>query len=380
MDRLRILLCSWAPFHAGAEVAAERLAVGLRDDGHCVTVVVGTQGETLNRMRSHALDARYVPLAVTDKFRWWQYRRAQRDLQRIMQEVQPDIVHANDLPSSQMVSQAAGQLGIPRVCHHRWLFEEPAINWLNKYGAERHCFVSHALMDALCAASPRLAASPGSVVYDGLPLPPPPAAADRLAARSELGLPRDKVIALFAGQIIERKGIADLLRAWKILAESWHARAELVIVGDDLQNDGQHRRQMECLAAEISCPAKFVGFRSNVDRWLTAADLCVVPSHVEPLGNATLEAMAHGLPVIGSCVGGIPEMIVNGDTGILVPPRSPTELAAAIQALLRDCKQRARVGAAARARCAEKFSLRAHVDATLAEYEQILVTPAAVIG
>ena len=78
---------------------------------------------------------------------------------------------------------------------------------------------------------------------------------------------------------------------------------------------------MQGLAAVLGCPARFVGFRKDVPDWLTAADLAVVPSHVEPLGNATLEAMACGLPVVGSEVGGIPEMVVHEETGLLVPPR-----------------------------------------------------------
>ena len=93
---------------------------------------------------------------------------------------------------------------------------------------------------------------------------------------------------------------------------------------------------MESLARELKCPARFLGFQKDVNDWLLASDIAVVPSHSEPLGNATLEAMAVALPVIGSAVGGIPEMVVHEETGLLVPPHSPDQLAAAIGRLLCD--------------------------------------------
>jgi glycosyltransferase involved in cell wall biosynthesis len=313
---------------------------------------------------------------MTDKMKWWRYRRGQRALRQLLVELQPDVIHANDLPTSQMIAQAAGQLGIPRLCHHRWIFGGAAIDWLNKFGAERHAFVSLALMDELCAESARLAASPRAVVYDGLPLPARPTDGDRLAAREALGVRADGPVVLFAGQIIERKGVADLLRAWNMLAAGPARRAELIIVGDDLEGEGRYCREMERLAAELGCGAKFKGFQRNVPEWLTAADLCVVPSHAEPLGNATLEAMAHARPVVGCRVGGIPEMVADGVTGLLVPPHDPPKLAAAIDRMLGDAPLRQRLGAAGRRRCEEQFSLQAHVDAVVDQYRTVLTSRA----
>jgi glycosyltransferase involved in cell wall biosynthesis len=371
MNDLKITLTTWAPFLGGAEVAVERLALGLAGAGHDVLLVVGTDGEALERFRRAGIRCEFVPQRFTDKLKWLPYRRSRNALLEVLRREQPDLVHSNDLPTHQMTGDAAGRLGIPRVCHHRWIFEGPAIDWLNKYDAERHLFVSRALMKMLSRESQRLAASPRAVVYDGLPIPPLPTAADRADCRRKLELPADRPVVLFAGQIIERKGVADLLHGWSLL-ESWHGRAELVIVGDDLEGQGAYRREMEALAGELRFPVRFVGFQKNVPEWLTAADVVLVPSHAEPLGNATLEAMAFGLPVVGGNVGGIPEMIVDGETGILIPPRSPRDLADAVERLLLDAELRQRMGQAARARCEELFSLEAHVEAVLREYELVL--------
>jgi glycosyltransferase involved in cell wall biosynthesis len=287
------------------------------------------------------------------------------------------VVHANDLPTSQMVGRAAWRSEIPRVCHHRWIFEGGATDWLNKFGSERHLFVSQALMDRLCQRSATLAECPRAVVHDGLPLEPMPTEADRAAARRELQLAADRPLVLFAGQIIERKGVADLLRAWQLLPVELQKGADLVLIGDDLESRGEYRRRMEELAGEIGCPARFMGFQRNVSAWLTAADVAVVPSHVEPLGNATLEAMAHGLPVLACRVGGIPEMIVDGESGLLAPPHDPAALAAGLRRLLEQAALRRALGQAARERCEVKFSLTAHVEAVVDQYRQVLGATAA---
>jgi glycosyltransferase involved in cell wall biosynthesis len=129
---------------------------------------------------------------------------------------------------------------------------------------------------------------------------------------------------------------------------------------------------MEKLAEDLGCAARFVGFQKNVGEWLQASDIAVVPSHVEPLGNATLEAMSYCLPVIGSTAGGIPEMIANEETGLLVPPRSPQALKEAIKRLIADKETRVRLGNQGRRRCEEQFSLAAHVRSVVAEYDRVL--------
>jgi glycosyltransferase involved in cell wall biosynthesis len=373
---LRVVLASWAPFHAGAEVAAVRLAIGLQAAGHEVTVVLGNEGETFRILRDADVEVRCLPLVLTDKFRWWRYTRAQRAVRQVLDEVQPDIVHANDLPTSQMVGQAAAQLSIPRICHHRWMFEAGAIDWLNKFGAERHVFVSQRFMEDMCRNSATLCESSRVMIHDCVPIPELPGEADQHAARRGLGLPLDKTVVLFAGQMTERKGIADLLRAWQRLDASATSSAELWLVGEDLENAGAYRREMEQLASSLGVPARFPGFRRDVFDWIIAADVCVVPSHVEPFGLAVLEAMAHARAVIGSSVGGIPEMMVEGETGLLVSPGSHEELNAALKTLLADTAQRNQFGRAGRARCEERFSAESHIEKIVDEYRQVVATHA----
>lgn len=364
-----------APFVGGAEVAAERLALGLLEAGHDVTMLLGTKGEVFERMEKAGLTCVHKPMAFTDRWHWLKYLKARNGIRRFFKETKPDIVHSNDLPTHQIVSDAVRGTGTPEICHHRWIFPGTAIDWLNKFGCRHHLFVSNALMSELCENSPRLKASSRSVVYDGLALPPKPMPEDRHRSRDRLGLPQDKTLVTFAGQMIERKGVADLLHAWSSLDREARLKADLLMIGDDLSGEGNYRLEMEKLAESLSCSARFVGFQKNVGEWLQASDIAVVPSHAEPLGNATLEAMAYCLPVIGSLVGGIPEMIVDGETGLLVPPRSPEQLAQGLNRLITNKELRLTLGGNARERCEIKFSLQKHCEVVLDEYDRVLTSP-----
>jgi glycosyltransferase involved in cell wall biosynthesis len=104
----------------------------------------------------------------------------------------------------------------------------------------------------------------------------------------------------------------------------------------------------------------FLGYQRNAPDLVGAFDVVAVPSHIEPLGNATLEAMAAARPVVGSRVGGIPEMIVDGVTGLMVPAHTPEALADALGRLIGDPTRARMLGQAGRDRAASVFSVQAH--------------------
>ncbi len=173
----------------------------------------------------------------------------------------------------------------------------------------------------------------------------------REAARRELGLPADGLIVGGLGRLDEIKGYTDLLTA------AVRMRAEypnLVVV---LAGSGPLQEQLERQAVQLTLGGvvRFLGFRSDVQLVLDALDVFAMPSLNEALPYGLLEAMASELPAVGSAVGGIPEVIVEGVTGFLVPPRDPNRLAERLEVLLRDADLRARFGTAARERVARHF-------------------------
>jgi glycosyltransferase involved in cell wall biosynthesis len=113
-------------------------------------------------------------------------------------------------------------------------------------------------------------------------------------------------------------------------------------------------------ALGLSARFRFLGFRSDAPKIVQAFDIVAAPSHVEPLGLAALEGMAAGRPVVGSRVGGIPETVVDGETGYLVPPSDPLALADAIGRLVHEPALRSTMSAAARQRARDTFGTGVH--------------------
>jgi glycosyltransferase involved in cell wall biosynthesis len=174
-----------------------------------------------------------------------------------------------------------------------------------------------------------------------------------LAVEPEVGLEGEPGYLLFVGRLRIRKGVEVLLEALSDL-RSRHPAAILRIAGD-----GEHRRRLERRAAELGL-GEVVVFLGTCDArrvrgLLAGAAALVVPSIYEGMPLVVLEAMAAGVPVVASAVSGIPEVVVDGETGWLVPPEDPRSLAGALEAVLRRPEEARRRGEAGRRRVDERF-------------------------
>lgn len=149
---------------------------------------------------------------------------------------------------------------------------------------------------------------------------------DRGAARAELGLPRDARIALYVGNLKESKGTGDLAAAFEALARD-APDVHLAVVGG-----GPDRAKLDELAARYPGRVTVAGPRplAEVPTWMAACDTLVLASWAEGTPNVVLEALAAGRRVVGSAVGGIPDLLGDPALGELVPPRDPAALAAAL--------------------------------------------------
>jgi glycosyltransferase involved in cell wall biosynthesis len=117
---------------------------------------------------------------------------------------------------------------------------------------------------------------------------------------------------------------------------------------------------------------RFAGFRDDVWELLHLCDVVVMPSHCEPFGNVAVEAGAAARALVATRVGGIPEIVRDGETGLLVPARAPAALAGAVAPLLADPGRRAALGARARADVQARFSLAAQADAVMDLYDALV--------
>jgi glycosyltransferase involved in cell wall biosynthesis len=200
-------------------------------------------------------------------------------------------------------------------------------------------------------------------VHYGLDFAEPPADA-RDALRAELHLPDDALLVGAVSRLIEQKGLPYALDAFAVVMDEF-PHAVLLIVGD-----GDQRGALESQADALGLGdrVRFLGWRADIHPIMAALDVFIMPSLWEGFGLALLEAMAHGLPVIASNISALPEIVVDGETGLLVPPRDVGGLAAALRHLLADDALRAQMGVAGRARVRTAFSVDQMADATMQVY------------
>lgn len=191
---------------------------------------------------------------------------------------------------------------------------------------------------------------PNGVDVAGLAAPRPKA---RARLRAELGVAGGAPLLLAVAALREGKGLETLIAALGSLAETATAPSCAVA------GDGPLRGELERFSAERGASIHWLGLRRDVPDLLAAADLFVLPSERDALPTVLLEAMAAGLSVVATSVGGIPEIVDDGESGVLVAPGDAAALAAALRELAGDPEARRRLGAAGQRRARERFALDA---------------------
>jgi len=185
--------------------------------------------------------------------------------------------------------------------------------------------------------------------------------------RSELGIPSGAAVVAVVAVLRPPKGIDGLIRALPALVAAV-PRTHLLVVGD-----GEARRSLERLAADLGMANRvtFTGSRADVPRMLATADVFALPSLTEALPTVVAEAMAAGLPVVASRVGGIPEM-VDDSTGTLVEPGDIAGLTRALAQLLDDPAEAGRRGRSGQLLAAERFDLATQAERLASEYRNLI--------
>ncbi len=190
---------------------------------------------------------------------------------------------------------------------------------------------------------------------------------ERAQARAECGIPLDAPVLATVAVQREPKGIQHMLAALPQVAAAF-PEVRYLLVGD-----GPYRPALEQQAAELGIGERvvFAGSREDVARLLAAADIFVLPSLTEALPTVVAEAMAAGLPIVATTVGGIPEMVSHGEAALLVPPADPEALAAAVLRLLANPRQAAAMGRSGRRMVAERFDIRTQARALADDYRAL---------
>jgi glycosyltransferase involved in cell wall biosynthesis len=368
--------------HGGAERLLTPILVGLRGAGFEASVVALQDKDgspEAERLRDHGVRVTFMPI---DKI-----RRIDQLLAawRQLRSEGPTLIHAH----LQFSILLAGSLG-------RWA-KIPAVATLHTDGMHcdslgaglRMALMKHSLnhwVDRVITLSPASLAQASAdglgkarltLLPNGVDLsrftPNQTAQRDRDTMRASLSIAPGETLVLCVAVLRAEKGIGRLLTALSQLPQD-AAPLRAVIVGE-----GSERFRLETQAAQAKLGDKvmFLGYRGDVAALMQAADLFVLPTLTDALPTVIIEAMASGLPIIASAVGGIPHMIEDGVEGLLVTPGDPHELSGALAELSWNRQKRTALAQAARHRAERDFALDVQLARLAALYEELIKTKGA---
>lgn len=187
----------------------------------------------------------------------------------------------------------------------------------------------------------------------------------RQEMRRSLGIPDGAPVITTVALLRPEKGHDELLAALPVVLERVPSARFLMVGG------GRREQELRAAAAPYGAAVQFLGMRDDVPALMSASDVLVLPSYTEALPTVLLEGMSNGLPVVATRVGGIPEIVQEGETGILVPPRDAAALASAILRLAQSPGEAQAMGERGRARVESVFDARLHAQKVADLYEQV---------
>jgi glycosyltransferase involved in cell wall biosynthesis len=370
---MRILHISKITGISGSEGHLLRLLPGLAQQGHDVQIVIledprSPASAFHNTLQQNGISVHCIPI----RFHLDPYTLSQ--LTRLIRHLHPDIVHTHlvhaDLYGLIAASQARVLIRLS-TRHNDDKFRRneffKIINRLNMRLAQRVITISKALAGFVSTVE-GIPASKIQTIHYGLEAPTQEAAeAARRERRESLGYqPEDQVIGFF-GRLIEQKGVDVLLNAFGVIRKKY-PKAKLLIMGD-----GRARAALEAQADQSGLRevTQFTGWRENAQRFMPACDIIAVPSRWEGFGLVTLEAMGWSRPIVASRASSLPEIIKEGETGLLVPPEDVQALADALETLLDNPDRAKQMGQAGYQRLVSDFSVEKMVCATLDLYRNL---------
>ena len=341
--------------------------LGLRAAGHRTVLVAHPAGELRRRAREGPDLIPMAPRSELDLAAAWR-------LTRVIKDVRPEIIHAHDPHGVAMAALALAYQGPgnanepqPQLVASRRVDFPLKGNAFSKWKYRQvRAFIcaSEAIRHMLIEQG--VPATDAITVHEGIDLAHVDAAPP-VNVHEMFWLPHKAPLVGNIGALVPHKGQRHLIDAATMVVREV-PDARFLILGE-----GELKAALEKQIAEaaLNKHVLLAGFRPDVLSILKGFDLFVMPSVTEGLGTSLLDAMACARPIVASRVGGIPEVVRHGETGLLVPPKDSRDLAAAIIRLLLDPALRTRFAEAGLARVREKFSVERMVNETLAVYARL---------
>ncbi|HUJ12381.1 MAG TPA: glycosyltransferase family 4 protein [Thermoanaerobaculia bacterium] len=280
-------------------------------------------------------------------------------LRRLVRRLRPDVIEATE----PMPAIAAGLATVGLRASRAVIYRRQHAGGRMRVrlagrvaaGLNHRTIVSCEAMRALACTDDRSRAALVDIATTGSTVPADVDPGDVAAARRALGIDDAAHVVGSIAQLRHEKGIDVLIRCLEHIALD---DVHLVIAGC-----GPEERNLRRIAAAQRVPVHFLGHRSDISLWLRAADVIAIPSRRQSVGRLTLEAMAVGKPVVASRVGGLPEALIDGQSGLLVAAEDEVALAGALREVLSDRALATRLGAGAHERWRSRYTM-AHMAAS----------------
>lgn len=372
MKPIKILYLDHVPYEGGAEVSLKELVKNL-DKKRFEAIVVCPKNAP------YAKELGKTDIRVVDfNYHWTAYKfifpllyDCIRLMGLIRREV-PQIIHTN----TRVTNQLGGLINIYcQAVFNHIRDRDPLPSWKFKLIGNADLLIANSRKTKEFLIAGGVPQDKIRLIYNGIDINKfDPERFNRTVCKEKLGIAKNQKVITTIGQIYPRKGISFLIKACKRLAfaES-HAelKVKLLIVGSDPTPNERNLTFLKSLISRLNLEEKveFLGYREDIPDILAATDVFVLPSLEEPFGRVLIEAMAMKVPVVATNVGGIPEIVEDGKSGFLVPPKDPKALAEKLLVLLKDDKMREEFGIQGRKIVEEKFTLEKHIKEIEKIYE-----------
>jgi len=358
---------------AGGQVICGEVMLATRNAGHEVLLVTPSLGEFTDLLKPESVPIVQLPMARTYHLhRAWQFAR-------LLKAWRADLVHCHSAVTGSILARLGAKMaGVPCLNHvhiENKFSDLPWIRtiqvWLDNLTA---CFADEIV--AISEHTRRSLIGQGlpshkiRVIRNGISVVADANGKAANRARAVLGIEGAGPVVGTVARLCPVKGQREYILAAQQIRNEF-PEAMFAIIGEDIEFDGYYRHELERLARHLGLDdrVQFFGFRRDAAQLIHGFDVFVLPSWIEGLPVTVLEAMAAGKPVVATSVGGVPELVVEGETGLLVPPRDPERLAEAIAELLHHPDVARRMGTNGCARVREHFSQSEMLKQVMALYE-----------
>lgn len=356
----------------GAERVIANIAEGLDKQNFKVSVwCVARGGEIADELKEKGVDVRI--LGILNYYNPFNILK----LARLLRKAQPDIVHTNGYFASVIGRLAAKRAGLSVLINHvhstYWNYRKRHIA-IEKY-------LSHFTQKIICCSKAvedfvthyeGITPAKITVIYNGVEKNQFSTRENTSSAKAHLGIDSGEPVVGTVSSLTPHKGHEYLLQAAALISNRFPL-VKFLIVGE-----GSLRENLERQAKSLNLTSSliFTGTRKNIPELLSAMDIFVLPSCTrEGLGISIIEAMAAEKPVVATDIGGIPEVVKNGESGLLVPPRNPEALAKAMLELLHNPRKAKAMGKKGRKIFKEKFTSNRMLSEIEALYVSLIKRP-----